>query len=138
MGQPMINIGTKEDTTKTGFKQTLTRYQALHCTRCPMPGACYKAKGNRIIERNYNLLRLTKQARELLLSEDGIAHRKRRCWDIEAVFANIKQNMNFRRFMLRGLEKLTIETGLLAMAHHLKKFSTNPGLAISKKIVFLF
>ena len=60
---------------------------------------------------------------EKLLSEDGIAHRKQRCWDIEAIFGNIKQNMGFKRFMLRGLEKVETEFGLIAMAHNLKKLS---------------
>lgn len=130
MGQPMINIGIKQDTTKTGFEQTYIRYHAQNCAGCPLRGQCHKAKGNRIIERNYNLLRLKKQAKELLLSEEGVAKRKRRCWEIEAIFANIKQNMNFRRFMLRGLDKVSVETGLLALAHNLKKFSTSPRLAI--------
>lgn len=130
MGQPMLNIGIKQDTTKTGFEQTYVRYHAQNCEGCPLRGQCHKAKGNRIIERNYNLLRLKKQAKELLLSEEGVAKRKRRCWEIEAIFANIKQNMNFRRFMLRGLDKVSVETGLLAIAHNLKKFSTGPKLAI--------
>jgi hypothetical protein len=37
------------------------------------------------------------------------------------VFANIKHNHLFKRFMLRGIEKVTIETGLLALAHNLRK-----------------
>ncbi|MGN8037435.1 transposase, partial [Chitinophaga sp. 22321] len=28
---------------------------------------------------------------------------------------------HFRRFMLRGIEKVEIETGLLALAHNLRK-----------------
>nr|WP_274704441.1 hypothetical protein [Salinimicrobium profundisediminis] len=38
-----------------------------------------------------------------MLSEVVIAHRKRRCWDVGAVFGNIKQNMGSKRFMLRGM-----------------------------------
>jgi hypothetical protein len=37
------------------------------------------------------------------------------------VFAAIKNNHQFKRFMLKGLEKVTIETGLLALAHNLRK-----------------
>uniref|UniRef100_UPI002604AC23 transposase n=1 Tax=uncultured Dokdonia sp. TaxID=575653 RepID=UPI002604AC23 len=44
-----------------------------------------------------------------------------RCWDIEAIFGNIKHNMNFKRFMLRGIDKVETEIGLIAMAHNLKK-----------------
>jgi hypothetical protein len=41
--------------------------------------------------------------------------------DTEPVFANIKQNKGFRRFMLRGKNKVEIEWGLIAIAHNLKK-----------------
>ena len=75
------------------------------------------------MERNHNLVRLKQKAKEKLLSHNGIAHRKQRFWDIEAVFGNIKQNMGFKRFMLRGIEKVETEFGLIAMAHNLKKVS---------------
>ncbi len=90
---------------------------------CPLRSLCHKFKYNRIIERNHNLIRLKSQARTLLTSEQGIAKRKQRCWDVEAVFGNIKQNMNFKRFMLRGIDKVNVEIGLIAMAHNLKKYS---------------
>ncbi|WP_423820510.1 transposase [Salinimicrobium sp. TIG7-5_MAKvit] len=67
------------------------------------------------------MVHLKKKAKNLLLSEVVIAHRKRRCWDVEAVFANIKQNMGSKRFMLRAMEKVTTEIGLIDMAHNLKK-----------------
>ena len=123
MGQAMNKINTYESQTKNGFTQEIHRYQAQSCHGCPLRGSCHKAKGNRIIERNHNLIRLKDKAKNLLLSEEGVAHRKRRCWDVEAVFGNIKQNMGFKRFMLRGIEKVTTEIGLIAMAHNLKKFS---------------
>ncbi|MFV0573184.1 MAG: IS1182 family transposase [Xanthomarina gelatinilytica] len=123
MGQAMTNIGSYKKQTKTGFEQTLTRYQAQNCNGCPLRGLCHKSKNNRIIERNYNLIRLKSKAKTKLISEQGIEKRKQRCWDVEAVFGNIKQNMNFKRFMLRGIDKANVEIGLIAMAHNLKKFS---------------
>ncbi|MFR1446004.1 transposase, partial [Acinetobacter baumannii] len=84
-------------------------------------GVCYKAKGNRVIEVNENLLRLKKQADDLLKSEEGIKKRKQRCCDVEPVFGNIKYNHHFKRFMLRGIDKVTVETGLIALAHNLRK-----------------
>lgn len=123
MGQEMKKNQTYESKTRNGFIQEIHRYQAQNCRGCPLRGSCHKAKGNRIIERNHNLIRLKGKAKNLLLSEEGIAHRKRRCWDVEAVFGNIKQNMGFKRFMLRGMEKITTEIGLIAMAHNLKKYS---------------
>ena len=121
MGQQMHNIGTYEKKTRNGHLQTYTRYQASNCNGCPLRACCFKAKGNRVIERNYQLLRLKAKAKEKLLSPQGIKHRKQRCWDIEAIFGNIKHNMNFKRFMLRGIDKVETEIGLIAMAHNLKK-----------------
>ena len=121
MGQVMQNIGSYQKETKTGYLQTINRYQASNCLGCPMRGACHKAKGNRIVERNHILVRLKAKAKQKLLSQEGIAHRKQRCWDVEAVFGNIKQNMNFKRFFLRGIDKVETEIGLIAMAHNLKK-----------------
>ena len=123
MGQQIKNIGTHERRTKNGHLQTFTRYQATNCKGCPLRGSCFKAKGNKVIERNYNLIRLKAKAKEKLLSPRGIAHRKQRCWDVEAIFGNIKHNMGFKRFMLRGIDKVNTEMGLIAMVHNLKKIT---------------
>jgi len=121
MGQQMNSTGTFTKTTSTGFTQTVTRYEARNCEGCPLRGVCYKAKGNRVIEVNHNLNRLKQQANELLKSKEGIEKRKQRCFDTEPVFGNIKNNHHFKRFMLRGINKVNVETGLLAMAHNLRK-----------------
>jgi transposase len=121
MGQQMDFIGNSVRTTSTGFKQTLKRYQARNCATCPLNGACHKSKGNRIIEVNENLIRLKQRAYTLLNSEEGITRRKKRCFDVEPTFGNIKQNHGFRRFMLRGNEKVEIEWGLIAIAQNLRK-----------------
>ncbi len=121
MGQPMDFIGEVTRKTSTGFKQTLKRYQAKNCESCPLNGACHKSQGNRIIEKNENLQRHKTIVYELLNSEEGIKHRKKRCCDVEPVFGNIKQNHGFKRFMLRGKEKVTIEWGLLSIAQNLRK-----------------
>jgi len=123
MGQPMENIGSYTRETATGYQQKIDRYQAKNCAGCQLRSLCHKSKSNRIVERNHKLVRLKAKAKQNLLSPKGIAHRKQRCWDVEAVFGNIKHNMNFKRVMLRGLEKVEIEIGLIAMAHNLKKMS---------------
>jgi hypothetical protein len=121
MGQQMDFIGTSIRKTSTGFEQSIKRYQAQNCVTCPMNGACHKSKGNRIIEINENLNRLKHKAHQLLNSEQGIQKRKKRCFDVEPVFGNIKQNHNFKRFMLRGKAKVEIEWGLIAIAQNIRK-----------------
>jgi len=121
MGQQMNNIGDRERTTASGFKQQYSRYQAKSCEGCPLRSSCHKAQGNRIVEINHELRRFKNKAREKLLSEQGKKHRSKRPADVEAVFGAIKHNKGFRRFNLRGLDKVAIETGLLAIAHNLAK-----------------
>jgi transposase len=121
MGQPMSNKGTYVKTTVTGFKQMITRYEAVNCEGCPLRVSCHKSKDNRIIEINHSLNEHKRKATERLTSEKGVYHRKRRPVDVEPVFGNIKSNHGFRRFMLRGKEKVTIEAGLLALAQNLRK-----------------
>lgn len=56
-----------------------------------------------------------------LESEEGKVLLQRRRQDIEPTFGNIKRNLNFRRFLLRGLKKCELELGLVSLAHNLKK-----------------
>lgn len=121
MGQPMTFIGTKVEKTEAGYKKTLSRYQAQNCTACPMRGVCHKSINNRIIEVSHRLIELRSNARQRLLSDRGIRHRKKRPVDVEPVFGMIKQNRGFRRFLMRGIEKVSIEFALVALAHNLKK-----------------
>jgi len=123
-GHVMENIGTEIRKTTTGFEQTITLYQVKSCEGCPLRDACHKGEGPRMIAVNHNLNRHKELARDRLTSERGIHHRKKRPVDVEPVFGNIKQNHGFRRFMLRGKEKVGIETALLALAQNLRKKTT--------------
>ena len=72
---------------------------------------------------NHRFNQLKHKARQRLLSERGLYHRSKRPVDVEPVFANIKHNKNFKRFLLKGIDKTEIEWGLLCIAHNLKKIA---------------
>ncbi|WP_395092535.1 transposase [Vaginella massiliensis] len=42
---------------------------------------------------------------------------------INRIFAQLQHNRNFKRFTLKGIEKVEIAFGLHALAHNLKKMS---------------
>ena len=122
MGQRMQHIGDGHRATSSGFVQLTSRYRAQNCKGCPMRGVCHDGQGNRIVEINHSL-RLHKQAaKERLNTEQGIKYRKRRAADVEPVFANLKHNHGFRRFLLKGMSKNEVEIGLLSIAHNLRKW----------------
>ncbi|MDP3451011.1 MAG: transposase [Anaerolineaceae bacterium] len=65
--------------------------------------------------------RLKLQARDNLLSPQGLVMRSRRPVEVEAVFGRLKQNWGFRRFLLRGIDKVTTEWGILCISHNIAK-----------------
>ena len=123
MGQPMRCIGVCQKQTATGFVQTISRYRAVRCAGCPLHGLCHKTSGERVIEVNHNLRRHKARVRALLLSQEGIARRKARPAEVEQAFAHLKSAKSFRRFLCRGLDKVSTEFGLLCIAHNISKFA---------------
>jgi hypothetical protein len=93
---------------------------------------CFKAKGNRRIEINHNLRRLKAKARELLLSEEGIKHRKKRCIEPEPVFSHIRYDGAYLRFRHFGQDKIEMDFTVLAIALNLSKLARK--MALSDKI----
>ena len=130
-GQRLDYLETRERRSSTGYESQVRIYEAEDCVGCGLREQCHKSKANRRIEINAELQGYRKRARELLLSPEGLDHRSRRPIEPEAVFGQIKANRQFRRFLLRGLDKVTIEFGLIALAHNLMKLWVK-GLAETK------
>ncbi len=120
-GQKLIRTGTRKRITENGYEQQYAIYQANNCDDCPLKQQCNKNGGNKTIEVNHQLNEYKIKASTLLNSEAGLYHRSRRPVDVEPVFGNLKHNKGFKRFNLRGIRKVEIETGLLALAHNIKK-----------------
>ena len=59
--------------------------------------------------------------KENLSSDLGMSLSKQRSVAAATPFGAIKHNMVYRRFRLRGLEKVHIEWGLVSIAHNLRK-----------------
>ena len=123
MGQKMNCIGTGKRTSSNAYQATVSYYQAQNCQGCPLRSLCHKSKTNRKIEVNHRLNSLKFKAKERLNSEKGKQHRSKRPIEVEAVFGQLKSNNKFTRFTLKGLEKIQIEFGLMALAHNLRKLS---------------
>jgi transposase len=120
---PMLYMETRKHHTENGYLTERRYYESAHCEACPLKAQCTKAQGNRRIQVSFKLKAYQQQAKANLLSEQGIALRKKRSIDVETTFGDIKQNMGFRRFMLRGLKKVEVEWGLLSIAHNMRKLA---------------
>ena len=123
MGQRMEKSRLKYNKSELGYQSTSSVYTAENCIGCPLRGMCYKSvKDNRSIEVNHQGKEYREKARELLTSERGLYHRSNRPIEPEAVFGDIKFNHGFKRFHMRGHKKVTVEFGLIAIAHNLRKY----------------
>ena len=72
---------------------------------------------------NHRLNEFKAKARELLLSPPDIQQRSKRPVEVEAVFGQLKSNNKFNRFTLRGLDKVNVEFGLMALGHNFRKWA---------------
>lgn len=123
VGEKMKHTGSRERITVTGYKQQVSYYQTNKCGSCFLKELCSQGKESRTIQINHRLRKAKQKVMKNLLSEQGIAYRKQRPADVEPVYGQLKSNKGFRRFNLRGLKKVEIETGLLAIAHNLQKLA---------------
>lgn len=107
--------------TATGYQRLQRVYYSEGCQGCPLAEQCKKGEGPRTLAHSPNLEVYKAQARANLCSEKGQELRKRRGTEVETPFGDIKYNTRYRRFILRGLEKVTAEAGLLAIARNARK-----------------
>ena len=121
MGQKMQRIGTRHVKTASGYVSENATYRAIRCEGCPLRCRCFKAKGNRTIELNHRLRKYKQKAKELLCSEEGLKHRGQRCIEPEAVFGQMKNNMNYKRFRHFGKDKVFMDFAFFAIAFNIKK-----------------
>ncbi|MRN55587.1 transposase, partial [Paenibacillus monticola] len=113
-----------KERTESGYEIRKRHYRSVGCEDCPLKSSCTKAAGNREVTVSMEALRYRNRARELLRSEEGYALAVRRMIEPESVFGQLKNNRGFRRFLLRGLSKVTLEVGWLSLAHNLLKQAT--------------
>lgn len=127
-GRSLRFVGVQPSTCENGYRSHRCVYQAEDCSECALRALCHRGHGNRTIQVSHRLVHLQAQARERLDSELGQDLRRQRYTDVETVFAQIKHNRGFRRFLLRGCEKVDIEYGLVSLAHNLANLHNDPRL----------
>ncbi len=66
-------------------------------------------------------LKYRKEGLERILSEEGILFRTNRSIQAEGSFGDLKQDMQFRRYLSKGASNVLAESTLLAMARNINK-----------------
>ena len=106
-----------------------TIYKCEDCSGCPYKGECIKGNNCKIPleERTKTLqvartfLKYRQEDLERILSDEGIAFRINRSIQAEGSFGDLKQDMQFRRYVSKGTPNVLAESILLAMARNINK-----------------
>ena len=114
---------------KTGYVSKKTIYKCEDCSGCPYKGGCIKGNNCKIPleERTKTLqvartfLKYRQEALERILSDEGIAFRINQSIQAEGSFGDLKQDMQFRRYVSKGTPNVLAESILLAMARNINK-----------------
>lgn len=118
-GRHLSFVGEESSVSENGYRSHRRVYQADNCNKCALRDECHRSRYNRCIRVSPRLAALQARARQRLDSQQGRCLRRQRYTDVETVFAQIKHNRGFRRFLLRSREKVRIEYGLVSLAHNL-------------------
>ena len=129
-GKPLKAVATKTRKSETGYVQEVTVYECVDCKGCPVKEKCIRQKktDKTPLEDRVKRLNVSKyfiaqrEAMEKkIATEEGILLRVNRSIQSEGVFAMIKEDMNFRRFMMRGKRNVTVEWHIVSMAYNILK-----------------
>lgn len=106
---------------KSGFESEITYYECDDCSACAYKKSCTRSKGNRQLRVSKRFIEQRAESLKRITSEQGILLRMNRSIQSEGAFGVVKQDYNFRQFLLRGQVKVTTEIRLLAMAYNINK-----------------
>ena len=122
-------VSKKTENTATGYRREVTIYECESCRRCPYKKACIKGNNCKtpLKDRNKKLSVSRKleekhaECLERITSEYGTQLRMNRSIQAEGSFANVKEDMNFRRYLYRGKENVLAQSTLLAIGFDINK-----------------
>lgn len=106
---------------KSNYESEVSTYECAGCMDCPVKSKCTKAKGNRKIQVSHKFLELRAESHKNITSEKGIELRVNRSIQAEGAFGAMKEDMDFRRFLTRGKENITVEYQLLCLGFNINK-----------------
>ena len=119
----------KKKKTASGYRRTVTVYRSSDCGGCPYKTECIKGNNCKTpMEERQKVLYVSKKLKEKrqetlerITSEYGTQLRMNRSIQVEGSFADIKEDMGFRRYQYRGKANVTAQSILLAIGYNIRK-----------------
>lgn len=128
-GQVLTVQYEKREKTASGYRRIVTVYRSSGCGGCPFKMDCIKGNNCKTpMEDRQKVLYISKKMKEerqetikRVTSDYGTQLRMNRSIQAEGSFANIKEDMEFRRYLYRGKANVTAQSILLAIEYNINK-----------------
>lgn len=128
-GKQLSFTHVRRSKSKTGYVSEKNIYQCEECKDCPYKKECIKGNNckipieerNKVLSVAKTFLKYREEDLERILSDEEILLRINRSIQAEGSFSEMKQDMQFRRYLSRGTSNVLAESVLLAMAKNVNK-----------------
>lgn len=118
----------KHSRSASGLPLTTSVYECQDCDGCPLKEKCIRASSKKPLEERHKVIyvskRFARQREEMeakITSDKGSLLRVNRSIQAEGTFAYIKEDLSFRRFLLRSRVKVGAEWLLFSLALNILK-----------------
>ncbi len=128
-GQALTVQYEKKEKTASGYRRIVTIYRSNGCGGCTFKTECIKGNNCKTpMEERQKVLYVSKKRKEKrqetlerITSDYGTQLRMNRSIQAEGSFANVKEDMGFRRYLYRGKANVTAQSILLAIGYNINK-----------------
>ncbi|WP_122641496.1 IS1182 family transposase [Luxibacter massiliensis] len=128
-GQALTAQYEKKEKTASGYRRTVTVYRSSNCSGCPYKTECIKGNNcktpmkdrQKVLYVSKKMKEKRRETLERITSDYGTQLRMNRSIQAEGSFANIKEDMGFRRYLYRGKANVTAQSILLAIGYNMNK-----------------
>jgi transposase len=115
--------------TKTGYVSEKTIYTCEDCSECPYKSDCIKGNNcktpleerSKVLQVAKTFIKYRQEDLERIISNEGALYRMNRSIQAEGSFGDLKQDMQFRRYLSKGTSNVLAESTLLAIARNINK-----------------
>ena len=119
----------RHNKTKTGYVSEKTIYTCENCNDCSYKSDCIKGNNcktplgerTKVLQVAKTFIKHRKEDLERIISNEGVLYRMNRSIQAEGSFGDIKQDMQFRRYLSKGTANVLAESTLLAIARNINK-----------------
>ena len=119
----------RHNKTKTGYMSEKTIYTCENCSDCPYKSDCIKdnncktplGERTKVLQVAKTFIKHRKEDLERIISDERVLYRMNRSIQAEGSFGDIKQDMQFRRYLSKGSANVLADSTLLASARNINK-----------------